>query len=198
MAEQLHQGGKADAEAEHLRGEGVAQPVRRRRTGAAYSFGRVGQCPEEGLIQGVMAPGTRQQETLGLCQAGGWRQRAQGNNAGHHPLYVILGQNQALGVQLAQRDMQRPLVRPDLPETVQGEIDTFADADSGGAGEPERVSRQVIGPAQFLWEKLVVLGREGLGSYRGRGGKSSRRMRSGWMAGPLAAKSSSNRRRPSR
>jgi hypothetical protein len=38
MAEQLHQSGKTDAEADHLRGKGVPKMVRRHRTGAAGSF----------------------------------------------------------------------------------------------------------------------------------------------------------------
>jgi len=43
--------------------------------------------------------------------------------------------------------VQRPLLGCDLPQTVQSEVDTFADADAGSAGEQERIRRQVIGAA---------------------------------------------------
>src|SRR5438876_11036446 len=53
--------------------------------------------------------------------------------------------------------MDRPLVRADLAQAVQRQIDAFADADSGGAREQERVGGQVIGAAQFLLQELIVL-----------------------------------------
>ena len=57
-------------------------------------------------------------------------------------------------MQFAERDMQRPLVRADLAQTVQRQIDAFADADSGGAREQERIGRQVVGAAQFLLQAV--------------------------------------------
>src|SRR6266568_112753 len=53
--------------------------------------------------------------------------------------------------------MQRPLVRTDLAQAVQRQIDTFADTDSGGASEQQRERRQVAGARQFLLQELIVL-----------------------------------------
>src|SRR5258708_12079595 len=111
-----------------------------------------------------MAPGARQQEALGLCQSRGWRQGAQNKNASHDLSKVVIGRYQAFCVQLAERDMQCPLVRPDLSKTVQREIDALTDTDSRGASEQERIGRQVIGPAEFVAGKLIVL-------WRGRSGQ---------------------------
>ncbi len=44
-------------------------------------------------------------------------------------------------MQFADGDMQRPLVLSDLTKAVQSQIEAFADADSGGAGQQERVGR---------------------------------------------------------
>src|SRR5437870_686036 len=52
--------------------------------------------------------------------------------------------------------MQRPLIRPELPQTVQRQIDALADADTGEAGEQQRMGRQVVGPAQLLLQPLIV------------------------------------------
>jgi len=42
------------------------------------------------------------------------------------------------------------LVRSELPQTIQGQIDAFADSDSSGASQQEGIGRQVVGSAQFL------------------------------------------------
>src|SRR3989442_1434781 len=56
--------------------------------------------------------------------------------------------------------MQRPLVRSEWPQAVQSQIDAFANADSGGAGQQKGIGRQVIGSAQFLLEELIILWRK--------------------------------------
>jgi hypothetical protein len=40
-----------------------------------------------------------------------------------------------LGMELAERDVNRPLVLIQLPEAIQGKVDTLTDTDSGGADE---------------------------------------------------------------
>ena len=100
-------------------------------------------------------------------QSRGWRQGAQNKNASHDLSKVVIGRYEAFGVQLAERDMQCPLVRPDLSKTVQREIDALTETDSRGASEQERIGRQVIGPAQFVAEKWIVLWRERSGQILG-------------------------------
>jgi len=80
---------------------------------------------------------------------------------------VFIDRHQTFGVEFAERDMQRPLVRPDLAETVQRQIDAFPDADSGDTSEEQRVGRQVIGAAQLVAEPLIVLRRERSGQILG-------------------------------
>ena len=80
---------------------------------------------------------------------------------------IFIGRYQAFGMQLAEWDMECPLVRPDLLQTVQGEIDALPYADSSGASEQERIGRQVIGPAQLVAEKLIVLWRDRSGQILG-------------------------------
>jgi len=72
-------------------------------------------------------------------QSRGWRQGAQNKNASHDLSKVVIGRYEAFGVQLAERDMQCPLVRPDLSKTVQREIDALTETDSRGASEQERM-----------------------------------------------------------
>jgi len=40
---------------------------------------------------------------------------------------------------LAERNLQPPLLLPQRPQAVQGEMDAFADADSGGTSEQEGI-----------------------------------------------------------
>jgi hypothetical protein len=180
VAQQLHQSGEADAEAEHLRGEGVPQPVRRHRAGGVTGpeqparLAAAAKAPQESLIQGVVAIATRQEEALGPGQSPGWGQSAQNQNARHALANVVIGRHEALGVRFAERDMQGPLVRSELSQTVQREIDAFTDADSSGAREQERMGRQVVGPAQLIAEKLIVPWRERSGQMLGPWGGSPR------------------------
>ena len=59
--------------------------------------------------------------------------------------------------------MQGPLVWAQVPQAVQGQIEAFADADSSGAGEQERIGSQIVGSSQFLLQELILLQREGTG-----------------------------------
>ena len=59
----------------------------------------------------------------------------QGQNASDHLADVLIDGNQSLGMKLAERDLQPPLVQPQRSQAVQGEMDTFADADSRGTSE---------------------------------------------------------------
>jgi hypothetical protein len=89
-------------------------------------------------------------------QAGGGRRSTQSEDAIHDLSNVRVGRHQTFGVEFAEGDMQGPLVGTDLAQAVPRQIDALADADSGGAGEQQRVGRQVAGAAQFLLQELVV------------------------------------------
>ena len=47
----------------------------------------------------------------------------------------------ALGLQLPERNVNRPLIRPHIVEAVIGKIDTFPDAHSGVALQQEDIGR---------------------------------------------------------
>lgn len=96
-----------------------------------------------------MAAEARQEEALGFSQAGRRSESAQGNKAGHDLPHVLVGGNQTFGVQFADGNMNRPLVRSDFSQAVQSKVDTFSDADAGGPGEEEGITGQVVGPAQL-------------------------------------------------
>src|SRR5215472_5250074 len=66
-----------------------------------------------------------------------------------------------LGFQLAERDMQRPLIGAGNVETVEGEIDGFADAHAGVTEQQEEVGPQIVAAVQFLLEQLIVFRRQG-------------------------------------
>jgi hypothetical protein len=59
------------------------------------------------------------------------------------------------------------MVWAQLPQAVQGQIETFADADSSGADEQEGVGHKIIGAAQFLLQALILLERKGAGQIAG-------------------------------
>ena len=50
-------------------------------------------------------------------------------------------------MQFAEGDVEGPLIRTELSETIPGQIDAFADADAGGAGQQEGMGGQVVGAA---------------------------------------------------
>ena len=57
---------------------------------------------------------------MGLAVWG--RRSAQSEDAGHDLSNVCIGRHQTFGVQFAERDVQGPLIRSDLTQTVQREI----------------------------------------------------------------------------
>ena len=73
---------------------------------------------------------------------------------------MCIDRHQTFGVQFAEGNVECPLVRPDLSQTVPREINTFSDADSCGASEQKCVGRQVVGTAQLVAEQLIVLWRK--------------------------------------
>src|SRR5215471_9317550 len=77
----------------------------------------------------------------------------------------------ALGFQLAERDMQRPLIEAGNVETVEGEIDGFADAHAGVTEQQEEVGPQIVAAVQFLLEELIVFRRQGAREGAGTAGK---------------------------
>ena len=72
VTHQLHESGQANAAAEHVRGPGVAQAVRRDRAGVGTtrSLGGIGQRDTQRLKQRKPAAHARQQEAFGFMPGG--------------------------------------------------------------------------------------------------------------------------------
>ena len=96
-----------------------------------------------------------------------WGQSAQRLDAGHDAPHLGIGGDEAFAVQFADGDVEGPLIGSELRETIQGEIDAFADADAGGAGQQEGIGGQVVGAAQFLLQELIVWWRQRFGQIVG-------------------------------
>jgi hypothetical protein len=50
-----------------------------------------------------------------------------------------------------------PLAGSDCAQTIEGEIDAFADAHAGVAEKKQGIAGEVIAPLQFLLDKLILL-----------------------------------------
>ena len=133
----------------------MSQPVWRHRTGAAGALARIGQRQPKILIKRA-AGAARQQQPGGLGQVGGGSLGAQFQNRSNHMPDMGIGRNEAFGKQLANGHVQCPLVRSDLAQAIQRQIDAFADADSGGARQQQGKGVQAGAAAQFLLQEPVV------------------------------------------
>jgi hypothetical protein len=81
------------------------------------------------------AAATREQVAWRLLQQRGAKQSAQGKNAIEDAPGGFVDGHLAFGMELAQWNMKRPLILTDLPQAIEGEIGTLADAHSGEADE---------------------------------------------------------------
>jgi len=66
----------------------------------------------------------------------------------------------AFGLELAQGNMERPLVGAGGAEAVIGQVDTFADTQAGIAEQQEDISAQIVAAAELLLQELILLGGE--------------------------------------
>jgi hypothetical protein len=64
--------------------------------------------------------------------------------------------------------MEGPGVSSYLPQAIQTQTDAFADADTCGAHEQQRVGIQVVSATEFLLQELIVLRRKRSGQIPGR------------------------------
>src|SRR5215468_8726730 len=92
--------------------------------------------------------------------------------------------------------LQRPLIGAGNVETVEGEIDGFADAHAGVTEQQEEVGPQIVAAVQFLLEQLIVFRRQGARGLRERRGISCRR--SNWPNSGNCAVQANSARTPRR
>jgi hypothetical protein len=60
--------------------------------------------------------------------------------------------HKAFGVHLSEGHMQRPLLVCHLAQTVERQVNTLTNANSGEAHQQESIGIQTVGAAQFLLE----------------------------------------------
>ena len=65
--------------------------------------------------------------------------------------------NHAFGLELAEGNMDRPLVRPCGSQAVIRQIDAFADTHAGVAEEQEDISAEIVAAEQLLLQELILL-----------------------------------------
>ena len=81
--------------------------------------------------------------------------------------------------------MQRPLFRSELTQTVEWQVDTFSDADSGKASQQEGIGIQVVFAAQFVLEPMIIFRGQRSGEiFRERAEDLRGIMRPGWRWWP--------------
>src|ERR1039458_4252104 len=113
----------------------MSKAVRRYVLRAASSFGGAVYRGTECSDQSVIASRTRQQPASRSGQAAGRSLCTEDENPRENLPHVLIGRDQALGVELAKRNMKRPSVGVQRPKTVQGEMDTFSKTNAGGSDE---------------------------------------------------------------
>ena len=67
----------------------------------------------------------------------------------------IVDRHETFGVELAQRYMERPLSGCERAQAIEGEIDTFADADPGVADEQKSVAGDIVAAQELLLDEAI-------------------------------------------
>src|SRR5262249_1346705 len=63
----------------------------------------------------------------------------------------------ALGLELAERHVNRPLIGSGRAKAVEGQIGTFTDAHGGVANQQKDIATQIVAAEEFLLQQLVML-----------------------------------------
>ena len=70
---------------------------------------------------------------------------------------VIVNGNPAIGVELAERDVQRPVAIAEMPQRIGGEVKKLADAHSGAAQQKQGIGEQIVIGSKLVLQTLVVV-----------------------------------------
>src|SRR5436853_3735588 len=156
MAEQFHQGRKGDAGAKHLGGIGMPQLMRDDARGNAERMADLTQVIAKAMKERVLGAGTGQKPSIR-------RQRikeTKESEALDEFTYEGVHGDQALGFELAERHMNRPLTRPGRVKAVVRQIGAFTDAHTGVANQQKDIAAQIVAAEEFLLQELVLLCRQ--------------------------------------
>ncbi len=144
VAEQLHQNGEADAGAKHLRGVGMPELVGDDACGESEAVADPMQVIAELNNDGHFASRTCNEPSIGGQRIEGAEEAQTVNEVADEG---IAGDH-AFGLQLAEGNMDRPLVRAGGSQAVIRQIDAFADTHAGVAEEQEDISAEIVAAEQ--------------------------------------------------
>ena len=180
--------GKLDAGTKHLTGIGVTKLVRDDAFGdAGLAADTAWRYRRSWRIKACLVLRTGQQAAIGGQRIEGAEEAETLDQLTHEGVY----RDHAFGLQLAERHVNRPLIRAGGVETIEGKVGRFADAHAGVAKQQEDVGAEIIAAQQFLLEELILLrGRVRGASVEERRGMSWRR-RSWASSGRCALQASS-------
>ena len=107
-------------------------------------------------------------ECISACWAsqqtpvGGQRiERAKESQALYESRHRSIDGNHAFGLELAERDMNGPLIRSCGAEALPGQIDALSDAHAGVSDQQEGICAEVVSAHELLLKELILLGGEG-------------------------------------
>ena len=131
--------GKLTPAAKHFRGVGVSELMGDDTGGEAERSGRP-DAGNRGVERGelLLLPGTRQEPSIGRQRI----QRAEEAQSMNEIADEGIDGDHAFGLEFAERDMNRPLVRSCGAQAVIGEIDALADTHAGVSGATGRHFRR--------------------------------------------------------
>jgi hypothetical protein len=155
MAKQFHECREADAGPEHLGSEGVAEHVGDDGPCNAEGGSQFGQFGAEIAQQRAAVPAASQEQSVGRNGA----QRSEEAQAVDKLADGIVDGHETLGVQLAERYMERPLSGRERAQAIEGEIDTFADADTSVADEQKNVAGDIVAAQELLLDEAILFRR---------------------------------------
>jgi len=146
VTEELYNRGKADAGAQHLSPVCVSKLVRDDAGGNTDRGHDILQGSAQPTSQHVAAARLRQQQTAGF----GRRRWSQGTNPFDQLTDHGIHGNPAFRFELAERHVEGPLVGAERAQTIEREIDTFADAHAGVTQKQQGVTKQIIAASKLV------------------------------------------------
>ena len=140
MAEKFHDGGKTYAGTEHLCGICVPKLVRHDAHGESKGMTDLVEVVSQLAYQCFFCVWSRQQQAVGGEQIKGTKEAKTVDQLADKRI----DWNHSFGLQLAQWDMDCPLIRTRRMEAVIGQIGTFADSHAGMTDEEKGICSQVV------------------------------------------------------
>ena len=146
VPEQLHERRQAYPGAYHLAGICVPELVRNDAGGDTDGSDNIGKVRTQLLDKGLLVAWAGQEPAVKRE----WVERTEEAQTMNDLTNKRVDRDHALGLQLPERNVNRPPIRAGIMEAIIGKINTFPDAHSGVAYQQQDIGRQIIAAEQFL------------------------------------------------